>query len=367
MYNVHQGTRVADLQSQQPGCDSFLCEPMGTVEDYDDVHRIDSAIDWLDSRKNGDKPFALYLPLDMPHPPYTVPQSFYEMYNPEDVPSPYPYDQAGQPEFRKWLRQYHHLDQVGEEFFRRINAVYLGMISYTDWLLGRLLDAMDRLNLTDNTVLVLLSDHGDYAGDYGMVQKNWACMEDVHTRVPFIWRGPGIAKDHVVQEPVELFDLMTTTLDLSGIQITYPHCAQSLVPQLQGQAGDLDRAAFAQGGIGSSLSYCLDHQYMDGLLLEDTQNFYHPQALCSRDHPEIAACATMIRTSTHKLIRRPSLDSELYDLKNDPHELRNLYSDPQHATIRMQLEERLINWLIQTGNVTPRRVHPRGAPPMVWQ
>jgi choline-sulfatase len=147
---------------------------MGTAEDFDDAHRTDSGIAWLESRHPDDGPFALYLALEMPHPPYTLPAEFYDMYDPADVPPLYPYDLPDAPSLRKFIREYLQLDKVSDAMLRKINAVYLGMISYSDWVLGRLLDAMDRLGLNDNTVLVLLSDHGDYAGDYGLVHKHAA-------------------------------------------------------------------------------------------------------------------------------------------------------------------------------------------------
>lgn len=369
-YNVHQGQRVANLQNREPGCLSFLCKPMGVAEDFDDAHRVDSGIAWLESRSQDadakDQPFALYLALEMPHPPYTIPPEFYDMYDPADVPELRPANLPNEPELRKALRGCLEMDKVSVEMLRKINAVYLGMVSYSDWVLGRLLNAMDRLELNDNTVLVLLSDHGDYAGDYGLVHKHCAVMEDAHTRVPFIWRGPGITAGHVVSEPVELFDLMATTLDLAGITCTHPQFARSLVPQLQGQAGDPDRAVFSEGGMGPTMEHGMVHRYMDGALLRKTEDFYHPYALLGRDHPDTECNATMIRTMTHKLVYRLLGDGELYDMRDDPRELRNLYHDPQYADIQQALEKRLLDWLIQTSDVVPHRTHPRGAPPKVW-
>jgi choline-sulfatase len=192
-------------------------------------------------------------------------------------------------------------------------------------------------------------------------------MEDTQTRVPLIWRGPGIATGHRVHEPVELFDLMATTLDIAGIECTHPHFARSLVPQLQRQAGDLDRAVFSEGGMGPTMEHGMVHHYMNDALLHKTEDFYHPYALLGRDHPETECNATMIRTLTHKLVYRPLGDGELYDMRADPCELRNLYRDPQHAGIRQTLEKRLLEWLIQTSDVIPHRYHLRGAPAMVWR
>jgi choline-sulfatase len=105
---------------------------------------------------------------------------------------------------------------------------------------------------------------------------------------------------------------------------------------------------------------------MDGALLRKTEDFYHPYALLGRDHPDTECNATMIRTLTHKLVYRPLGDGELYDMRDDPRELRNLYHDPQYTDIQQALEKRMLDWLIQTSDVVPYRTHPRGAPPKVW-
>ena len=68
----------------------------------------------------------------------------------------------------------------------------------------------------------------------------------------------------------------------------------------------------------------------------------------------------MIRTATHKLVHRPTGICELYDLIADPQELTNRHADPQYAEIRGQLERRLLDWLIQTSDVTPFEMDPRG-------
>ena len=77
---------------------------------------------------------------------------------------------------------------------------------------------LDETGLAEDTALILFSDHGDYAGDYGLVEKWPSACEDVITRVPLIVRTPGGAAGHVVEEPVELFDVMATTLEQAGIE-----------------------------------------------------------------------------------------------------------------------------------------------------
>ena len=140
------------------------------------------------------------------------------------------------------IRQYRNLEKVDESVLRKIMAVYLGMTSYVDHLLGQLLDALEEAGLSAETAVIAFSDHGDWAGDYGLVEKWPSGLDDALTRVPLIVRMPGGAQGHVVAEPVELFDIVPTTLELAGVEARHTHYARSLVPQLRGAVGDPARA-----------------------------------------------------------------------------------------------------------------------------
>jgi choline-sulfatase len=306
------------------------------------------------------------LPLEFPHPPFTAPEPYYSMYSPKAVPAPRPYDLPGKPARLRLLREYHDLHRTPDAMLRQITAVYLGMVSYTDWLLGRVLDTLDALGLSDNTVVVAMSDHGEYGGDYGLVCKTGSSHEDILNRVPFIWRGPGISTGHRVTTPVELFDLMPTSMELADLPVSHPHFARSLLPQLRGAAGDTERAAFCEGGHGAANANLFGPDTLEGRILADTDNMYYPPIACAHDHPEVDARTVTIQTVGHKLVYRPLDESELYDLRADPEELDNRYHDPACAAIRQALEKRILDWLIETGDVTPNITHPRQGPPSTW-
>lgn len=122
------------------------------------------------------------------------------------------------------------------------------MISYTDWLLGELLAVMEELDLFENTVLIVSSDHGDWAGDYGLVEKWPSEYGDLITRVPLIVKTPRCKHGHVVEGAVEMFDLMASVMDLADLELQHIHFAQSFVPQLRGDPADMARFVFAEGG-----------------------------------------------------------------------------------------------------------------------
>jgi arylsulfatase A-like enzyme len=334
---------------------SFLYEEGGDRRDYADWGNVQAGIKILE--RQHDKPFCIFLPLSSPHPPYTAPQGFHNMYDPAKLPQLRPIGLFGKPNFYKAIRKSYHLDPLGEDVFRKIQSVYLGKVSYTDWLLGELLEAIERTGHLNDTAVFLLSDHGDWAGDYGLVEKWPSAMDDVLTHIPLIVRLPGGSQGHVSQEIVELFDVMATSLELAGIEAGHTHFARSLAPQLHGEAGDPGRAAFSEGGYNIYEPQCFEPGD-----LKPPAIYYHKEKL-EIDQPETVCRATMIKTPEHKLVVRPGAQSELYDVAKDPRELHNVYGDRSYASVQEGLMERLLHWYVLTADVAPRDKDPRGSPP----
>ncbi|MDQ3702332.1 MAG: sulfatase-like hydrolase/transferase [Chloroflexota bacterium] len=342
---------------------SFLYEPLaGGLEAVPDFRNVDGAVELLRSRPR--EPFAIYLPLSFPHCPYHAPEPYHSMISPDAVPALRPPDLPGKPDFHRLIRETRRLDRLDESFFRRLHAVYLGMIAVTDALLGMLLDALEETGHDADTAVFLFSDHGDWAGDYGLVEKWPSALDDVLTRVPLVGRVPdaGTARGHVVREPVELFDVMATALDLAGVPARHTHFARSLVPQLRGAPGDAERAVFSEGGYDPHEPHAFEGRATSGALFRDESHIYYPKGRLQQDHPRSVCRAVSLRTTTHKLVRRPLGTSELYDLQQDPRELRNVYGQAEHAAVQQALEGRLLDWLIHTSDVVPLDENPRGLP-----
>lgn len=340
---------------------SFLYEPTGEgIEALGDFAQVDGAIEFLRGRPRN--PFVLYLPLTFPHCPYFAPGAWHDRIDPDTLPPLRPVVTAGKPDFHRRIRETRRLDRMDESVLRKINAVYLGMIGVIDTLLGQLLDALDQSGLADDTAVLFFSDHGDWAGDYGLVEKWPSALDDTITRVPFVARVPGGTAGHVVPEQNELFDLTPTVLEMAGIPARHTHFARSLVPQIGGAAGDPARAVFAEGGYARHEPHCFEGRVGTDQGLRDPAHIYYPKARLQQDHPESVCRAAMIRTPTHKLIHRPDGLSELYDLASDPRELTNRCEDAAFAAIRADLERRLLDWYVQTADVTPFDEDPRGLP-----
>lgn len=235
------------------------------------------------------------------------------------------------------------------------------MNSYVDEMLGRLMDALDRSEIADTTLLIASSDHGDFAGDYGLVEKIHNAYYDVTARVPLLFRGPRVKAGHVVDEPVELMDLCATFSELAGVSLAHTHFSRSLVPQLEGQPGDPNRAVFAECGYNLTEPHCFEGSDSACPTLKP-ENLYYPQTRQHQEKPETMDRTVMIRTQREKLIYRPRGVSEYYDLIDDPRELVNAIDEEQYASSVGRLKNRLLEWYVTTSDVVPPTRDPRNFP-----
>lgn len=353
---------------EDPRYHSFLYEPYtGPLEEHGDYANVHAAIDFLRTRPT--QPFMLYLPLTYPHCPYSAPQPWHDLVNPDDLPPLRPADLPDRPDFHGLIRQYRRLDQLAEQdaaahdaLLRKIQAVYLGMTGFIDHLLGQLLETLEETGLAGETTITVCSDHGDYAGDYGLVEKWPSAAEDIITRVPLIVRAPGGTAGHVVQEPVELFDVMATTLEQAGVEAQHTHFARSYSAQLAGAPSDPTRAAFTEGGYARHEPHCFEGKANRDQFARTPTHIYYPKGKQQQDHPDSVGRNVAMRTANHRLVYRPTGQNELYDHASDPQELHNRYGDPALHATQQDLQTRLLDWLIQTSDVTPQEMDPRELP-----
>jgi len=314
---------------------------------------LQQAIERLE-RREADRPFCLFLALGEPHPPYRAPEGFDSLYAAADIPQLVPPDLPGKPDFHGAIRRAYGLTTVSDRVLRQVRATYYGQVSYSDWLLGELMEALDRTGRTQDTALFVASDHGDYAGDYGLIEKWPSGLESCLTHVPLMARLPAGAPGMVGRDMVELFDLMPTLLELAGTRATHTHFARSLVPQLHGSPGDPRRAAFSEGG----------YNVYEPQAFEPTLGGpYAPKTDLQNQHPETVARCAAVKTTRHTFIARPGGVSELYDRAVDPRETHNLIDSRAHASLRETLQVRLMNWYINTTGVPPIDKDPRPTPP----
>jgi arylsulfatase A-like enzyme len=330
---------------------TMLLPPGGDRRGTVDYAAIQLAVEVLERRQQ-DRPFCILLSLFEPHPPYTISTDFYDLYRPSDVPVPAPPGLPRRPRFHQAVREISGLTHVTDAEFRKLRAVYYGQVSYSDWLLGELLEAVERTNHAHDTALLVCSDHGDYTGDYGLVEKWPSGLEDCLTHVPLMLRIQGGTPGHVVRELVELYDIMPTCLALAGTQATHTHFARNLMPQLHGSAGDAARAAFTEGGYNT-----YEPQAFEPII----EGLYGPKTHLQNEQPETVTRCAAVRTQRYKLIIRPNDQSELYDCQEDPLQKNNLFADASLLKVQNQLQARLTNWYVDTSGVPPLKRDPRGA------
>ncbi|MFC3440806.1 sulfatase-like hydrolase/transferase [Sphingobium rhizovicinum] len=308
------------------------------TSDYGIIQRVREII----SRKESDRPFCLFLPIFQPHPPYRAPEGFHDMYKAADLPPLIPPGLKDKPAFHEAMRRKYGLDQVDDAVLRQVRAVYYGQVSYADWLLGELMEALEKAGRDKDTALFVSSDHGDYAGDYGLVEKWHGGLESCLTHVPLIGRVPGGTPGVVAQDMVEAFDIMPTFLSLGGTSAEHTHFARSLMPQLHGQPGDPDRAAFTEAGINIYEPQAFD---------TPSGGVYRAKSELAAEQPVLVGRAASVRTRRYTFISRPQGLSELYDRQVDPGETRNLFGARSVAKVQTDMEQRLLNWYINTTGV----------------
>lgn len=322
-----------------------------------DYLHLQAGIQILERTQN-ERPFCIFLPLNSPHPPYNAPGQFNHMYSPSDVTDLIPANLPRRPRYMERMRAAYGMENTPAADLCAVRAAYYGKVSYSDWLLGELMEALERTNHVYDTTLFVLSDHGDYAGDYGLVEKWPSGMEDCLTHVPLIGRIPGGTGHHVVAEQVQQFDIMATCLELAGIEARHTHFSRSLVPQLHGSAGDSDRASFTEGGYNTYEPQCFEAEPPRGELYYPRLNLHHTE-------PETVSRCAAIKTHEYKFVSRPQGDGEFYLLRNDPRQMDNLYGDRSVRDAQQEAQQRLLDWYINTTGISPWGADSRDFPPYI--
>ena len=335
---------------------TFISENVPERTATGDYQHVAAAIKILE-HKQQDRPFCIFLPLTAPHPPYEPPRGFRGLHKPADITNLRPIGLPKKPDYIEAIRKEYRLDRVPESTFREVRALYYDFVSYSDWLLGQVMEAVERTNHASDTALLVLSDHGDYAGDYGLTEKWSSGLEDALTHVPVLARVPGGKPGSVCKEMTELYDVMATCLELAGVTARHTHFARSLMPQIHGAAGDPLRCAFSEGGYNEYEPQCFEAGN------RDRASVYYPKGHLQNIQPRTISRSAMIRTPDYKLISRPQGQSELYVYADDPQELRNRYGETSVATLQTRLQERLLHWYQNTAGIAPMDADPRGFPP----
>lgn len=317
-----------------------------------DYNNVFGAIDFIKSTK--DTPFCVYLPLSFPHPPYIVEDPFFSMIDRSKLPgrTPTPPDWKGKPSLLKGIHGRQNLKGWTEERWNELRATYYGMCARQDELLGMLLQALRDANVYDDTAVFVFSDHGDFTGDYGLVEKTQNTFEDCLSRVPFVVKPPAWlpVKPRVSDAMVELVDFSATVEAMTGIKPGHTHFGKSLLPLIAGETNEHRDAVFCEGGRRHGETHCMELESTSSLRPE---GLYWPRVDLQRSEGPEHTKATMCRTRDYKYVRRLYEQDELYDLRSDPRELNNRVDDPALAKVLADHKDRLLTFYQETCDVVP--------------
>ena len=306
-----------------------------------------TAIDWLSQKPKG--PWCLWAPLIFPHLPFEVERRWYDLYSPGDLPKRIKATGTGKPQFHQAVRQKLGTDRLTEDDWQEIRRVYYAMISRVDHQLGRILDALERTGEADNTLVLYFTDHGEYAGDFGLVEKWPSGLDRSLLQNPLIIAGPGVKPNTTAATFTEMVDLMPTLLDLADVKVTHTHFGRSLVNVLSDPTASIRDAAFSEGGFAT-----------DELnLLEAAKGEYANKANLQHEQPNLVGRAIAMRTEQYTYIYRLYESDELYDRSDDPNETKNLIAQSAHTEIISDMKSRVLEWLFSTADVIPWKADPR--------
>ena len=286
----------------------------------------EKAIDFMKERKDSDKPWLLSVNCYDPHPPYDAPLHLVNKYLDRKLPDPIYSD--GDLELNDKLKDFffqsaaHPVDDKA----RRNKASYYGMIELIDKHYGRIIDALDELGIREDTLIIYNSDHGEMLGDHGIYLKGPYFYEGM-SHVPLIisWKNH-FMKGVRLNALAELTDLVPTIEEI---------CIGEIEPGVQGRS----LADVLTGDKNPE-------EHRDSIYCE----YYEAMPW----HTQPQAYGTMVYDGRYKLSRfHTSKEGELYDLKEDPDEFRNLWDDPDYREVKVRMLELLADRMADTVDPLP--------------
>lgn len=294
-------------------------------EHSETAYMTNRAMDFI--AEAGDTPWCLHLSYIKPHWPYIAPAPYHAMYGAADVQPanrvPAERDRP-HPVVAAFMAHEESRNFAREEVRAAVIPAYMGLIKQLDDHFGRLLGFLEARGLMETTLIVFTSDHGDYLGDHWLGEKELFHEESV--RIPLIVYDPDVAanatRGAASDDLIEAIDLAPTFIEAAGgAPPAHILEGRSLLGLIRGQ-----RPAWRDAAV-SECDYA----------------FRRARQQLGREPG--ATRAYMLRTERWKYIEYDGFRPQLFDLRNDPHELDDLGGDPAAAKVREKLHERLFQWL----------------------
>jgi len=291
----------------------------------------DEVVAWLEHKRDASKPFCLMVHHKAAHSPHEPAPRHKDLFNDQTIPEPPTLldDYAGRApekiadtlkESRLALCAYSQYRPEVQKFkddrvagtrhmYQTYMKGYLRLVAALDENIGRLLDHLDHLGLSKNTIVLYTSDNGFFNGEHGFFNKMWMYEPSLH--LPLLVRWPGVVQPGTTNDQlVSMLDVAPTMVDLAGAPVPTDMQGVSFRPLLEGQAP----------------------AWRDAIYYHYYEQFYVPENYG-------------VRTTRYKLIHYPKLNGEpyweLFDLENDLSEMHNLYNQPGQKEVVAQLTRRL--------------------------
>jgi len=318
-YLARAGLEPASVEPEGAGWSNntvLMGKMGGPVEASVPYFLAEETIAMLRRYRDAGQPFLIFLNFWGPHAPYLPSEPYASMYDPAAIP---PWPNFGDTFEGKPVAQRRYRDAFyGEgnpvrswEEWAAWVARYFGFVTQIDAQIGRVVAALDALELAASTAVLFSTDHGEHAGAHGGVHDKEMLMYQETYHIPFMLRLPGQDAPHRVAGPISNLDIAPTLLDLAGIPPARPLDGLSLLPLLRGEP----------------------QPERDG------------EVLCMFNGHHVLYQSRMITDGAIKYVFNPTDHDELYDLRADPWELHNQVDNPAYAgrlrALRARMEARL--------------------------
>ncbi len=251
------------------------------------------------------QPWLCWVSFGGPHEPWDTPAPFSTAYDPSSMPEPLGFEDGGTGPRGGLHDLLGNWSNLTDEEIAAMRANYAGNVTLIDEQIGRLFEVIEKRGEWDNTVVVLVSDHGEMNGDYGLIYKE--VFLNSAARVPMLWRGPGIEGDRVCDSPVEWFDVGPTLAEYAEAELDFRQFAKPLQP-----------------------------------CLSDTNARVRDEALCEYRYE------MMVTDEKWKMaVNQQGEPYLLFDLENDPCESRNLAGQGDYRYVETELKLRMFDRVLQ--------------------
>lgn len=305
------------------------------------------AEDWIDSIARDD-PFFMWLSFPEPHNPFQVPEPYYDMFPPEELPSL----ETGVPDLAskrfKWAwmrriaeertrRKSTHLEY--DEVLARLRSNYYGMLRLIDDQVQRFVESLESAGLRDDTLVIFLSDHGDFVGEYGLERKG-VDLPEMTARIPLLVNGPELgveATDGPHPAHVSIADLLPTICEVIDEPIPDGVQGRSLWPLLRGEPypETAFESVYAECGYGGRHATPEETPPLKDASVDELNGYTQ------------TGRTAMVRQEDWKLVVDMQDGVELYNVADDPVERRDLADEPSYADVREDLMEEWARWTLR--------------------